>query len=70
MKRSLKMSDVRTEISKEEYLEYKANPSAYNRERRGKIPVNWFRGYGWYGCECYESHGHYYCVDKVGDSCD
>lgn len=64
------MNKVTTEISKAEYLRYKSNPAAYRREREGLIPDAWVRGYGWYGCFCHESHGHYFRVDSIGNSCD
>ena len=64
------MDQVKVEISKSEYLRYLSNPAAYRRERETTIPLVWEKGYGWYGCECHESHGHYFRVDHVGDSCD
>lgn len=65
------MSDVRTEISKREYLKYQADPAKYHQERKEDLPIQWVRGWGWYGCYCYESsNGHYYRCDRLGDSCD
>lgn len=65
------MNEVRTEISKTEYLKYTLNPAEYNRDRKETIPFNWAVGYGWYGCRCYESsNGHYYRLDSIGESCD
>lgn len=64
------MDSMKKEISKEEYLKYVSNPAAYRRERRETVPTVWIIGYGYYGCECFESNGHYFRVDKVGSSCD
>lgn len=65
------MQKITKEISKEEYLKYQSNPARYNRERKEDIPITWACGYGWYGCQCYESsNGHYYRDDNIGDSCD
>ena len=65
------MRDVKQEITKKDYLKYQSNPAAYSRERHETIPIQWECGYGWYGCYCYESGtGHYYRVDRLGESCD
>lgn len=65
------MQTVTTRITKREYLRYTSDPAAYNREREKTIPVNWARGYGWYGCRCYESsNGQCYRDDRIGASCD
>lgn len=64
------MQDVKVEISKEEYTRYKFDPAQYRRDREKTVPIVVLKGYGWYGVECHESNGHYYRVDKIGDSCD
>ena len=64
------MRDLTTEVRKSDYLHYKSNPAAYNREREENLPIVLKCGCGWYGCEVVESNGHYYQIDKVGESCD
>ena len=64
------MQNVKTEISKKEYLNYVSNPAAYRRERKERIHQTWIAGCGWYGVECHESNGRYFRVDQIGDSCD
>lgn len=64
------MEDIRREITDEEFEKYKKDPAAYRKERREEVPNAWICGYGYYGCDCYESGGHYYRVDHIGGSCD
>ena len=64
------MQSMKKEVDKAEYLRYVSNPAAYRREREETIPIVWKCGYGWYGCEVVESNGHYYRIDKIGESCD
>lgn len=64
------MRTIKTEVGKTDYLHYMSNPAAYNREREGTLPMCVTAGCGWYGCQVVESHGHYFRIDKVGESCD
>ena len=65
------MREIRQEISEELYSEYRAmRYSERSKLIKGKIPIEWVLGYGYYGHRLSAYGDKFYVVHTIGDSCD
>ena len=66
------MQKIEWEITEDEYNKYKSmSHKDFNKIMENKIPVQWFCGYGWYGCDLIKkSDNKYYVIHTIGDTCD
>lgn len=64
------MSIIKNEISKELYDQVKDVKGCDNRKKFFNIPIDWERGYGYYGCDVVARDDKYYVIHTIGSTCD
>ena len=64
------MKYIKREISSALYNQLKDIKSYIERAQYFDILIEWYCGYGYYGCDVKEENGKYYVYHTIGESCD